>query len=50
MKSIGKIIITLFLLSYILCREIDPDEPEMADYEIEHIELLRKNAENVLYF
>ena len=50
MKSISKIIITLFLLSYILCREIDPDEPEMADYEIEHIDLLRKNAAECTLF
>jgi beta-glucosidase len=33
-----------------LCREIDPDEPEMALYEKEHIDILRKNAAECTLF
>jgi hypothetical protein len=44
------LILALFLLSSILCREVDPDEPEMADYEKEHIEILRKNAAECTLF
>ena len=40
----------LIFISYIVCREEDPDEPEMADYEIEHIDLLRKNAAECTLF
>ena len=50
MKSLKKFLTALFLISCILCREKDPDEPEMADYEIEHIDILRKNAAECTLF
>ena len=50
MNPIYKYILTILLLSSILCREVDPDEPEMADYEKEHIEILRKNAAECTLF
>ena len=45
-----KLILSLFLISSIFCREVDPDEPEMADYEKEHIEILRKNSAECTLF
>ena len=40
----NKFLFTLLFISSIFCREEDPDEPGMADYEVEHIEFLRANA------
>ena len=45
-----KFLFTLLFISSILCAEVDPDEPEMADYEKEHIEILRKNAAECTLF
>ena len=50
MNQLNKFFLILIFISYILCREEDPDEPEMADYEIEHIDLLRKNAAECTLF
>ena len=44
------IILLIFFISMTLCREIDPDEPEMALYEKEHIDILRKNAAECTLF
>ena len=44
------IILLIFFISITLCREIDPDEPEMALYEKEHIDILRKNAAECTLF
>ena len=44
------IILLIFFISITFCREIDPDEPEMALYEKEHIDILRKNAAECTLF
>ena len=50
MSPLNKIFLSLLLISFCICREADPDEPEMADYEIEHIDILRKNAAECTLF
>ena len=44
MNPHNKFILVSILLSVIICRVVDPDEPPMAEYEKEHVEILRKNA------
>ena len=46
----NKFFLTLLFISSIFCRQVEPDEPEMADYEIEHIDFLRKNAGECAFF
>ena len=50
MRSINKVFLSLILISFIVCRNEDPDAPPMADYEIEHIDILRKNAAECTLF
>ena len=50
MNPLNKFFLIFFLISSIICREADPDEPEMADYEKEHIDILRKNAAECTLF
>ena len=50
MNPLTKFILALLFITSILCRDEDPDAPEMADYEIEHIDILRKNAAECTLF
>ena len=50
MKFINLFFLSILLLSLILGSVIDPNEPELADYEIEHINTLRKNAAECTLF
>ena len=50
MKFQKEISMLIMFVNIILCSVIDPDEPEMADYEIEHIDILRKNAAECTLF
>ena len=44
MNFLKEISLLVIFISIILCSVIDPDEPELADYEIEHINILRKHS------
>ena len=50
MKIPKDLILILFFYNLIICSRIDPNEPELADYEIEHIKTLRKNAAECTLF
>ena len=50
MKLRNLFFLSILLLSLILGSVIDPNEPELADYEIEHINTLRKNAAECTLF
>ena len=50
MNPLTKFILTVLFISSVFCRDEDPDAPEMADYEIEHIDFLRKNAAECTLF
>ena len=50
MKFQKDISLFVILANIVLCSEIDPDEPPLADYEIQHIETLRKHAAECTLF
>ena len=50
MKFQKEISLLIMLLSINFCSVIDPDKPPLADYEIEHIDILRKNAAECTLF
>ena len=46
----GFLITIIFILYLFNCAEINEDEPDLADYEKEHIDYLRKNAAECTLF
>ena len=50
MKFQKDISLFIILANIVLCSVIDPDEPPLADYEIQHIETLRKHAAECTLF
>ena len=50
MKLRNQFFLFILLLRLIFGSVIDPNEPELADYEIEHINTLRKNAAECTLF
>ena len=50
MKFQKEIALLVIFANIILCSVIDPDEPPLADYEIEHIDTLRKHAAECTLF
>ena len=50
MKFQKELSLIVMFVNIILCSVIDPDEPPLADYEIEHIDILRKNAAECTLF
>lgn len=50
MKFQNEISLLVVLINIVLCSVIDPDEPPLADYEIQHIDTLRKHAAECTLF
>ena len=50
MKFLKDISLLVILANIVLCSVIDPDEPSLADYEIQHIDTLRKHAAECTLF